>query len=234
ATRDGIDRSIRTRGKSSTMNKVSFGSAFLLGAAAVVWMAAGFVGTDIMAFSVTAVIGAVYVLGWIELRQFRQATDSLQHALASVPANLASLDDWLGRLHLSLQNTTRLRIEGEGVALPGPVSRPNLVGRLVRLGLLGTFVGMVVTLTGAVLALESTTELQAIREGLAAPIKGLGLAFGTSVAGVAASAMLGLMSTLSRLERLQATRELDHQIATTFRPFSLVHNRQETYKRSTE
>src|SRR5690606_30557054 len=53
ATRDGIDRSIRTRGKSSTMNKVSFGSAFLLGAAAVVWMAAGFVGTDIMAFSVT-------------------------------------------------------------------------------------------------------------------------------------------------------------------------------------
>lgn len=212
------------------MNKVSFGAAFLLGAAAVVWMAAGFVGTDIMAFSVTAVIGAVYVLGWIELRQFRQATDSLQQALASVPANLASLDDWLGRLHLSLQNTTRLRIEGERVALPGPVFTPYLVGLLVMLGLLGTFVGMVVTLKGAVLALESTTELQAIREGLAAPIKGLGLAFGTSVAGVAASAMLGLMSTLSRRERLQATRELDHQIATTFRPFSLVHNRQETYK----
>lgn len=212
------------------MNKVSFGAAFLLGAAAVVWMAAGFVGTDIMAFSVTAVIGAVYVLGWIELRQFRQATDSLQRALASVPANLASLDDWLGRLHLSLQNTTRLRIEGERVALPGPVFTPYLVGLLVMLGLLGTFVGMVVTLKGAVLALESTTELQAIREGLAAPIKGLGLAFGTSVAGVAASAMLGLMSTLSRRERLQATRELDHQIATTFRPFSLVHNRQETYK----
>lgn len=212
------------------MNKVSFGAAFLLGAAAVVWMAAGFVGTDIMAFSVTAVIGAVYVLGWIELRQFRQATDSLQQALASVPANLASLDDWLGRLHLSLQNTTRLRIEGERVALPGPVFTPYLVGLLVMLGLLGTFVGMVVTLKGAVLALESTTELQAIREGLAAPIKGLGLAFGTSVAGVAASAMLGLMSTLSRRERLQATRELDHQIATAFRPFSLVHNRQETYK----
>lgn len=212
------------------MNKVSFGAAFLLGAAAVVWMAAGFVGTDIMAFSVTAVIGAVYVLGWVELRQFRQATDSLQQALASVPANLASLDDWLGRLHLSLQNTTRLRIEGERVALPGPVFTPYLVGLLVMLGLLGTFVGMVVTLKGAVLALESTTELQAIREGLAAPIKGLGLAFGTSVAGVAASAMLGLMSTLSRRERLQATRELDHQIATTFRPFSLVHNRQETYK----
>lgn len=212
------------------MNKISFGAAFLLGAAAVVWMAAGFVGSDVMAFTVTAVIGAVYVLGWIELRQYRRATVSLEQALATVPPGLTELSDWLNRLDLSLQNAVRLRIEGERVALPGPVFTPYLVGLLVMLGLLGTFVGMVVTLNGAVLALESTTELHAIREGLAAPIKGLGLAFGTSVAGVAASAMLGLMSTLSRRERVHATRELDHQIATTFRPFSLVHNRQETYK----
>jgi len=212
------------------MNKVSFGAAFLLGAAAVVWMAAGFVGSDVMAFTVTAVIGAVYVLGWVELRQYRRATVSLEQALANVPPGLTELNDWLNRLDLSLQNAVRLRIEGERVALPGPVFTPYLVGLLVMLGLLGTFVGMVVTLNGAVLALESTTELHAIREGLAAPIKGLGLAFGTSVAGVAASAMLGLMSTLSRRERVHATRELDHQIATTFRPFSLVHNRQETYK----
>ena len=212
------------------MNKLSFGTAFLLGAAAVVWMAAGFVGSDVMAFTVTAVIGAVYVLGWVELRQYRRATVSLEQALANVPPGLTELSDWLNRLDLSLQNAVRLRIEGERVALPGPVFTPYLVGLLVMLGLLGTFVGMVVTLNGAVLALESTTELHAIREGLAAPIKGLGLAFGTSVAGVAASAMLGLMSTLSRRERVHATRELDHQIATTFRPFSLVHNRQETYK----
>lgn len=212
------------------MNKISFGAAFLLGAAAVVWMAAGFVGSDVMAFTVTAVIGAVYVLGWVELRQYRRATVSLEQALANVPPGLTELNDWLNRLDLSLQNAVRLRIEGERVALPGPVFTPYLVGLLVMLGLLGTFVGMVVTLNGAVLALESTTELHAIREGLAAPIKGLGLAFGTSVAGVAASAMLGLMSTLSRRERVHATRELDHQIATTFRPFSLVHNRQETYK----
>jgi biopolymer transport protein ExbB/TolQ len=63
------------------------------------------------------------------------------------------------------------------------------------LGLLGTFVGMVDTFQGAVFALEGSTELQAIREGLAAPINGLSLAFGTSFAGVAASAMLGLSST---------------------------------------
>ena len=57
------------------------------------------------------------------------------------------------------------------LALPAPVLTPYLVGLLVMLGLLGTFVGMVETLQGAVIALEGTTELQAIRAGLAAPIK---------------------------------------------------------------
>jgi hypothetical protein len=97
------------------------------------------------------------------------------------------------------------------------------------LGLLGTFLGMVDTLNGAVTALQGTTELQAIRAGLAAPIQGLGLAFGTSVAGVASSAMLGLMSTLSRRERIIATQNLDTQIASAFRVFSLAHTKQQTY-----
>jgi len=44
--------------------------------------------------------------------------------------------------------------------------------------LLGTFLGMVVTLNGAVIALEGTTDLQTMRNTLSAPIKGLGLAFG--------------------------------------------------------
>jgi hypothetical protein len=123
----------------------------------------------------------------------------------------------------------RLRIEGERVGLPAPVFTPYLVGLLVMLGLLGTFVGMVETLQGAVLALEGSTDLAAIRSGLAAPIEGLGLAFGTSVAGVASSAMLGLNSTLCRRERMLATRELDSAINTVFRKHSLNYNRQQTF-----
>ncbi len=122
----------------------------------------------------------------------------------------------------------RLRVEGERSALPGPALTPYLVGLLVLLGMLGTFVGMVVTLNGAVMALESTTDLAAIRAALAAPVRGLGLAFGTSVAGVAASAMLGLASALLRRERLQAAHSLDARIATTLRPFSLAHQRERT------
>ncbi|PID43998.1 MAG: hypothetical protein CSB48_03520 [Proteobacteria bacterium] len=127
-------------------------------------------------------------------------------------------------------HAVRLRIEGERVALPGPVLTPYLVGLLVMLGLLGTFAGMVDTLRGAVVALEGSTRLEAIRAGLTAPIGGLSLAFGTSVAGVAASAMLGLMSTLSRRDRMLAGRQLDSAIPRVFKDFSLVHSRQDTYR----
>jgi ABC-type amino acid transport system permease subunit len=98
------------------------------------------------------------------------------------------------------------------------------------LGMLGTFVGMVVTFKGAVLALEGSADLQAIRTALSAPIKGLGLSFGTSVAGVAASAALGLLATISRRERQEAVRLLDRLTHTVFRAFSLVHQRQATYQ----
>jgi hypothetical protein len=98
------------------------------------------------------------------------------------------------------------------------------------LGMLGTFLGMVVTLNGAVFALEGSTNIAGIRSAFSEPIKGLGLAFGTSVAGVATSAMLGLMSSLARRERAQATQVLDTLTATTLRGFSLVHQRQETFK----
>jgi hypothetical protein len=87
-----------------------------------------------------------------------------------------------------------------------------------------------VTLNGTGMALESATDLQAIRASLSAPVKGLGLAFGTSVAGVAASAMLGLASALCRRERLQAGQMLDTKIATTLRVYSLVHQREASFQ----
>ena len=216
------------------MNRLFFTGAFLLGATAVIWMASTFVGTNALALAVTLVIGCVYAIGFAELVQFRRGTFTLGHALAAIPEDIGAdntrLDLWLESLHPSLRNAVRLRIEGERVGLPAPVITPYLVGLLVMLGLLGTFVGMVDTLSGAVIALEATTELQAIRAGLAAPINGLSVAFGTSVAGVAASAMLGLISTLSRRDRMLETRVLDGKISTVFRGFSLAHNRQETYK----
>ncbi len=212
------------------LNKHLFTAAFFLGALGVVWVGVGFIDSSFLAMAMTTIIGAVYVFGALELRQFRQASATLATALAAIPENLTDLGDWLVGVHASLHNPVRLRIEGERVGLPGPALTPYLVGLLVMLGMLGTFLGMVVTLKGAVFALEKTTDLQAIRSALAVPVKGLGLAFGTSVAGVAASAMLGLMSALSRRDRMLTAQLLDTKIATVLRRFSLTHQRQETFK----
>ncbi len=212
------------------MKRYSFSVAFGLGALAVLWVAAVVASSHLLVLAMAAVIGAVYVVGALELRHYRQATASLDQALTDIPPNLSTLNDWLIRLHPSLHNAVRLRVEGERIALPGPALTPYLVGLLVMLGILGTFLGMVVTLNGAVFALEGTNNIAGMRAAFSEPIKGLGLAFGTSVAGVATSAMLGLMSSLARRERAQAAQALDAQIATGLRVFSLAHQRQETFK----
>ena len=213
------------------MNKHFFNGAFLLGAGVLAWVGVGFgLGAHVLALVMTLIIAGVYAFGALELRQFRQATATLSSALEAIPAGIQSLDRWLDQVHASLRNAVRLRTEGERIGLPGPVLTPYLVGLLVMLGMLGTFLGMVVTLNGAVFALEGTTDLTAMRAAFATPIKGLGLAFGTSVAGVASSALLGLMSALSRRERIQASLLLDTQIATTLRSFSLTYQRQQTYQ----
>ena len=212
------------------MNSIVVTAAFVVGLVSVVWTGIGFVGASAMALAMTVLIAGVYLLGAFELRQFRAATASLVAALAGLAQAPPELGDWLDRVHPSLRNAVRLRIEGERAALPGPALTPYLVGLLVMLGMLGTFLGMIVTFRGAVFALEGSADLQSIRSALSAPIKGLGLAFGTSVAGVAASAMLGFMSAVSRRERARAAGDLDARIADVLRPLSLVHQRQEAYR----
>jgi len=204
--------------------------AFTLGLLAVVWVAIGYLDGHALAFSVSCIIAVVYLAGALEMRRFHANTAALAAALRNIPDDIGHLGEWLQQVPAALQNTVRLRIEGERVALPGPGITPYLVGLLVLLGMLGTFLGMVVTLNGAVLALESTTDLHTIRAALAAPVKGLGVAFGTSVAGVATSAMLGLISALCRRERLQVGQLLDSRIAGVLRDFSLTYQRQETFK----
>ncbi|SOY57833.1 DUF802 domain-containing protein [Cupriavidus taiwanensis] len=199
--------------------------AFLAGLAVVCWIGAGYAGTNFLALVVTLLIGGFYVAGALELLRYRQATATLAQALAGLAEAPASLGGWLERLHPSLRDSVRLRLEGERVGLPGPALTPYLVGLLVLLGMLGTFLGMVATLRGTGIALEGATDLQAIRASLAAPVKGLGFAFGTSVAGVATSAMLGLLSALCRRERIQAAQALDARIATTLRTYSRGHQR---------
>ncbi|MEZ0189908.1 DUF802 domain-containing protein [Ralstonia solanacearum] len=203
---------------------------FFAGLAAVCWIAFGYIGSNPLALAVTLLVGAGYLAGALELHRYRQATATLAHAVTQLSEPPPQLNAWLEPLHPSLRSAVRLRVEGERVALPGPALTPYLVGLLVLLGMLGTLLGMVMTLKGTGAALESAADLQAIHASLAAPIKGLGFSFGTSIAGVSTSAMLGLLSALCRRERLQAAQALDAKIATTLRIHSHAHQREATLK----
>ncbi|BDU19043.1 DUF802 domain-containing protein [Dyella sp. GSA-30] len=205
-------------------------TVFLIGFVAVCWIGVGYVGSNPLGAAVALLIGACYLAGALELYRYREATATLQHAVMDLSAAPSSLGAWLDRLHPSLRNAVRLRAEGERVALPAPALTPYLVGLLVLLGMLGTLLGMMATLRGTGMALESATDLQAIRGSLAAPVKGLGFAFGTSIAGVASSAMLGLLSALCRRERLAAVQLLDAKIASTLRIYSQAYQREQAFK----
>lgn len=209
------------------MKRLLHFAVFVVGLAAVVWVGRGYVGTHKLALSITTLIGVVYLIGAWELFRFDRTTAQLGRAVRNLSATPDSLDTWLASVPAALRQSVQLRVQGERVALPGLTLASYLVGLLVLLGMLGTFLGMVATLRGTGAALQSATDLQAIRASLAAPVMGLGFAFGTSVAGVAASAMLGLLAALSRRERQAVAQSVDLAVATTLRGYSLAHQREE-------
>lgn len=203
--------------------------AFAAGLVVIGWIAAGYAGTQPLALAITVLIAGLYAAGALELYRYRQATASLAAGVAGLSAPPASLPAWIDTLHPSLHSAVRLRVDGARVALPAPALAPSLVGMLVLLGMLGTLLGMVLTLRGTGMALQTATDLQAIRDSLAAPVSGLGVAFGTSIAGVAASAMLGLLLALCRRERVAVAHTLDAHIATTLRPQSRAQRRDDAF-----
>ncbi|WP_045767789.1 DUF802 domain-containing protein [Xanthomonas albilineans] len=210
------------------MHKTLFHIAvFLAGLVVVCWIGFGYLDSNPLGAGFAALIGVCYLAGVAELYRYRQASATLVQALDDADTARTDLDGWLQRLDPSLRNAVRLRIEGARAGLPVPALTAYLVGLLVLLGMLGTFLGMMATLRGTGLALDSANDLDAIRAALAAPLKGLGFAFGTSIAGVASSAMLGLLAALCRRERLHAVQRLDLLSATALRAHSQAHQRNE-------
>ena len=135
------------------MNRFLQPLVFAAGLAAICWVGVGYIGSHSLALAITLLIAAFYIVGALELHRYQRATAGLSDALGALNEAPARLGPWLDRLDASLQNPVRLRIEGERVGLPGPALTPYLAGLLVLLGMLGTFLGMVVTLNGTGAAL---------------------------------------------------------------------------------
>jgi hypothetical protein len=97
-----------------------------------------------------------------------------------------------------------------------------LTGLLVFLGLLGTFWGLIETITavGAVIqGLKATGDagsmFDSLREGLAAPLGGMGISFSSSLFGLAGSLMLGFLDLQASQAQNRFYTELEDWLSTT-------------------
>ena len=103
-----------------------------------------------------------------------------------------------------------------------------LTGLLVFLGLLGTFYGLLETVTnvaGTIQALDATsgdtaTLFTNLKEGLAAPLGGMGISFSSSLFGLAGSLILGFLDLQSSQAQNRFYTDLEYWLATTVREYA--------------
>src|SRR5258707_3081133 len=99
-----------------------------------------------------------------------------------------------------------------------------MTGLLVFLGLLGTFWGLIVTVGsvgGVINTLKVGGDSQAVfdslREGLAAPLSGMGISFSSSLFGLAGSLILGFLDLQSSQAHGRVYTDLEDWLSTTVR-----------------
>ncbi len=162
----------------------------------IVGRAASFYRTlDPLAFGITIIMAGALIFGLLELAmRYRRSTKlghQLNDAVKSSPSRVQELRG-------EIAPVLRAHLERDPAPSSAPVFTPYLIGALVMLGLLGTFLGLFETLRGAHSALAASADIDSLRAGLSQPMEGLMRSFGTSAAGVASSAVLGLGAVLIR------------------------------------
>jgi hypothetical protein len=97
-----------------------------------------------------------------------------------------------------------------------------MMGLLVFLGLLGTFWGLIETVSsvgGVIQGLKATGDaasmFDALRSGLAAPLSGMGISFSSSLFGLAGSLVLGFLDLQSSGAQNRFYTELEDWLSTT-------------------
>jgi hypothetical protein len=97
-----------------------------------------------------------------------------------------------------------------------------MTGLLVFLGLLGTFWGLIETVTsvgdvirGLKATGDATSMFDALRGGLAAPLSGMGISFSSSLFGLAGSLVLGFLDLQSSGAQNRFYTELEDWLSTT-------------------
>jgi hypothetical protein len=162
-------------------------------------------------------------VSWVN--SFRRADPGLEVARApTVLAPMAAMlgGERIGRVAISAQ-TMRAFLDSLATRLDEArdISR-YLTGLLVFLGLLGTFWGLIETV-GSVGGIinnlnvggDADTVFNALKEGLAAPLGGMGISFSSSLFGLAGSLILGFLDLQTSQAQNRFYTNLEDWLATT-------------------
>jgi hypothetical protein len=136
----------------------------------------------------------------------------------------AILGDRMGRMAIS---STMMRGILDSIATRLDEARDisrYMTGLLVFLGLLGTFWGLIVTVGsvgGVINSLkvggDAESVFESLREGLAAPLSGMGISFSSSLFGLAGSLVLGFLDLQSSQAQNRFYIDLEDWLSTTVR-----------------
>ena len=139
----------------------------------------------------------------------------------------AILSNRSGRMSIS-QQTMRHLLDSIATRLDESrdISR-YMTGLLVFLGLLGTFWGLIETvgsvgkvIDGLKVGGEAGAMFDTLKEGLAAPLSGMGISFSSSLFGLAGSLILGFLDLQSSQAQNRFYTDLEDWLAETVREYS--------------
>ncbi|MEE2959207.1 MAG: hypothetical protein VYA34_00575 [Myxococcota bacterium] len=198
------------RGKACTW----FG--FLLGMLVLGYIGVGYLEVDTIALTLVGMITLAFSLGVAEVRKHFEYLEHIDVELHGFTVD-GSMAPKVSDLPNGLNEVAKRWVWTQDVCLNLLVMTPYFMGLVVMLGLIGTFLGLTDTLNGTRVALTEMSDLSAVRESLTKPIGGLSRAFGTSVAGVLASAILGALSTMASLTRRSVSKEVNGWLELHFR-----------------
>ncbi|MDO9415153.1 MotA/TolQ/ExbB proton channel family protein [Pararhizobium sp.] len=140
------------------------------------------------------------------------------------PVLLAPMRALIGQRHSMAISTTALRSILDSIATRLDESRDTsryLIGLLVFLGLLGTFWGLLGTIGSINTVIQSLDPgsgdtndvLAALKEGLSAPLAGMGTAFSTSLFGLSGSLVLGFLDLQAGRAQSRFYTELENWLS---------------------
>ncbi|MDA4847093.1 MotA/TolQ/ExbB proton channel family protein [Hoeflea poritis] len=164
-------------------------------------------------------------VSWVN--SFRQGSDRMRGSRS--PTLLAPMRVLLSRKQSMSLSTTALRSILDSIATRLDESRDTsryMIGLLVFLGLLGTFWGLLQTIGSINTVIQSLDPgsgntndiLQELKDGLEAPLAGMGTAFSSSLFGLAGSLVLGFLDLQAGRAQNRFYTELENWLSTVTDP----------------